>query len=168
MRKKLLWSAVLIISFVGIGFLLSLFGGALNPPANAGENLPRINISALEPGGIITQDAGYEGWWNVRYIIFKNYNSEISVFVVPLREGLVDMPDLRWWRRGPKCKNFGPTIFNGKVVPNSHFKCHDPELNEWLATENVWSLDGTNLGTLTDDMKKVKFKIKGNDILLYI
>lgn len=168
MRKKLLWSAVLISLFVGIGFLLSLFGDALNPPANAGKDLPRINIGVLEPGDIIEQDAGYEGRWNVRYIIFKNYNSEISVFVVPLREGLVDMPDLRWWRWGSRCKNFGPTISNGKVVPSSYFKCHDPVLNEWLTTENVWSLDGTNLGTSTDDMKKVKFKIKGNDIVLYM
>ena len=165
MSKKLLWTGFLTTSLIGIGFLIGMFGGALNPPANAGEKLPRINVSTLKPGEILTHDAGYESRWDFRYIVYKNYDSEITVFGVPLRDGLVDMPDLKWWRWGPTCKDFGPSMSNGKVVPNSQFKCHDSELNEWFAKENVWDINGNNLGTSTEDMEKIKFKIKGRDLV---
>ncbi|USD21709.1 hypothetical protein MJO52_00780 [Microbulbifer variabilis] len=169
-RKKLLWFSLLTVSLIGIGFLLGMFGSALKPPANAGELSPSIDIADLEPGEILTRDVNYDagGKWGFRYIIYKNYESEITVFGVPLREGMVNMPDITWWRWGTECRNFGPTMKNGKVVPQSQFKCHDHELNTWFAKENVWDLEGNNLGKYTEDMERVRFSIKGFELILHM
>ncbi|WNZ56553.1 hypothetical protein QT397_04085 [Microbulbifer sp. MKSA007] len=167
-RKKLLWFSLFAVSLIGVGFILGMFGSALKPPANAGELSPSIDIADLEPGEILTRDVHYERARDIRYIIYKNYESEFIVFSVPLRDGMVDMPDLKWWRWGPECRNFGPTMKNGKVVPQSQFKCHDHELNTWFAKENVWDLDGNNLGKYTEDMERVKFSIKGFDLILHM
>ncbi len=71
------------------------------------------------------------------------------------------MPDLKWWQWGVLCSNFGPSIIDGKVDPASRFKCQDPEQHEWWDQENVWDINGANLGRMTEDMEKIKFTIEG-------
>ena len=140
---------------------------SMRPPVDAGKDLPRIDVSALYPGTLITYDEQREDKWSSRYIIYKDRESEITTFLVPLYEGKVRMPDLKWWRWGVLCTNFGPTIIEGMVDPSSHFKCQGPEKHEWWDKENVWDINGVNLGRMTEDMEKINFSVEGKYLVPY-
>jgi len=166
MRKKILLTIVMIMILSGIVFACVPFVGALKPPANAGENLPAVDVSKLENGDFIIYDSEADYYFKPRYLIIKGYDSKIRVFEYPTR-GYVRLPDYRWYRWGPRCQDFGPETVNGKLKPNGMILCKDKEALDWLSDEMHWDYNGENLGKYTEDMNSTKFKIKGHFLYLH-
>lgn len=169
MRKKILWAAMSTMIIVGLSFYALPFFLSMAPSKRAGEDLPYINVDSIQPGDLVTHDSQGDGnsGWGTRYIVYRDYSGEFNVFWVMVRDGQVSLPDLRWWRPGPLCEDFRPEIRDGKVVENSTFRCRSPiSSGDWWSNEWKWSLEGRNLGKITDDMEVVRYSIEGNHLIL--
>ena len=78
------------------------FVGSLKPSAKAEANLPRIDVSDLKNGtfkivehpefGVL-----YGGYmWGLFF--YKGNNGAVHAWDVPIVNGHVAMPDIKWWR----------------------------------------------------------------------
>lgn len=170
MRKKILWAMMTGVMLAGVSLCSFPFLMSMNPSEWGGNELPYVDVSLMQPGEIITYDRVGEGTNSsgVRYLIYLDYAGDFRVFLVPLSSGKVNMPDLRWWRWGHLCEDFGPEIQDSKVVEGSIFRCRSPHNGgEWFDNEWRWSLDGTNLGEQTDDMQLVDYSLEGRHLILH-
>jgi hypothetical protein len=165
-RKKVLWAGMLSLMIIGIGFLSVPFFSAMNPPANAGQDLPYIDISHMENGTYTYSHSEIEGWFGTSFLIIKKYNSEFIVYLVPTKNDAFVMPDLKWYRQGGFCKDFRPETIDGKIKPNGYIKCHDSDIPEWNHDEWLWTIDGRKLGKWTADMETIKFKLTSSYIII--
>ena len=168
MRKKLLWIGMIATLLVGVVFAMVPFVGSLNPPANAGEGLPNINISKMAVGEFTLLDLKNKQWrYSTRYMVVRNSESEFFIYYMMRNdEGATMLPDLHWWRGGWPCKNFGPTTEAGKITDNSIMKCHDPETNNYRP-DITWKVTGEAIDHYYDDMERIeKYTIKGKYLII--
>lgn len=161
MRKKLLSTITALFGIMALVATCTPFIMSLKPAANSGENLPRIDIANMAANSIKHYDNSAQSPLGQRYIIYKNNENLITVFTVPIEQGKVLMPDLKWGRRGASCNNFNPTLKGVKVVENSHFRCQSNEESEWWRKENRWDLTGKNLGQMTEDISTIQYSLEG-------
>lgn len=165
-RKKVLWAGMLSLILIGIGFASFPFIASMNPPANAGQDLPYIDISHMENGTYIYSHSDFEGWFGTSFLIIKQHTGDFVVYLVPTKDDAFVMPDLKWYRQGGFCKNFRPEMVNGMIKPGGYIMCHDQDIEEWRQGEWLWTLDGRKLGKWTADMETIKFKIVGSHMII--
>ena len=151
------------IAIIGVSFP---FFESMKPGANAGSTLPHIHIGNLKNGSFITYKDPIKSYWEASYIILKNHDSKIHVYIVPLRNNQVMLPDVRWWRWGSLCNNFGPDMEGNIIKKNGTIQCQDKNLPESWSTEWKWSYNGKNLGSYTDDLEKPKYKVEGQYVIV--
>lgn len=146
---------------VGISLAVVPFIKSMNPSAKAGMQLPHFDVSTLTPGEyVLSRNLG-----EVKYLILKDYDSNIYVYWLPVKDNQVLMPDVHWWHWGGLCSSFGPDASNGKLLANGVIRCRDDIRPDWLSKEWRWTYDGKSLGKYTDDMERVKFTIEGRYLI---
>ena len=157
---------------VGVVFALVPFVGSLNPPANAGEGLPNINISEMSVGEFRFHDVKDKNWrYSTRYMVVRNSKIEFFIYYM-LRndEGATMLPDLHWWIGGSPCNDFGPTTELGKVTANSIIKCHDTDTvtdMDSYRPDITWKVTGEAIDHYYDDMERIeKYTIKGKFLII--
>jgi hypothetical protein len=170
MRKKLLWIGMLTTLLVGVVFAMIPFFGSLNPPANAGEGLPNIDISKMHVGEFILHDVDDQHWqYSTRYMIVRKSKTEFFIYYM-LRnsEGATMLPDLRWWRAGWPCTDFGPTTEEERITDSSIVKCHDPDTDtDDYRPDITWRVTGEAIDHYYDDMERIeKYTIQGKFLII--
>lgn len=155
-----------ITFFVGVAFAFYPFISYFGPAWNSGETLPHIKVSEMQAGTYRMHDDEHTGWYGTRYLIIKNFDNSFLVYWLPTYQNSIVMPDLRWYRWGGLCENFGPELVNGKIKKNGLIKCHDKEIEEYHINEWQWTLTGKKLGQWTDDMESMKSTVSGYYLIL--
>ena len=164
-RRKLLVLSVSILATLGVLVAFLPFALSLAPSDGAGEDLPRIDVSELLPGGFMTQNFPESGRAEARFYVLKDFDSSIYLYRVYLRENQVQLPNYNWWNWGPVCTNFGPELDNGNLKRDGVIKCHDePELtaSSWW----IWAYDGTNISGERPNMEAPKFSLIGPHLVV--
>lgn len=153
------------------------FGRALSLPANAGEHLPRIDISGLQPGEFMYVDEGSSHgslWsrWIWRFMVVRLHDGNFELFVLNAQaeDGKVVMPDGHWWRFAYACEGFGPAERPGPFAEGAQIKCHDDDIPfaEWAELWR-WNLQGHHLSrqrSLVPDMERIRFSIEAGGYLV--
>jgi hypothetical protein len=76
---------------------------------------------------------------------------------IPVKNGLVGMPDLHWWKPFHNCAQF-------KIIKESKksiITCSDQSISDWWAGEWRWDMNGVNLGKFVDDLEPAKGIVEG-------
>jgi hypothetical protein len=98
-------------------------------------------------------------------MIIKDYDSVLHVYLLPLKNGLVQMPDIEWFHHFASCADFGPEIEGGQIVKGSLLECR--ALPEGVSNQEwKWSIDGKNLGKYTENMMVPNYTIDGNYVVI--
>ena len=149
------------------------FFGSLKPSEKAEANRPRIDISDLNKGTFKIVEHSKFGYLYVKHpkfgvlygdymwglFFYKDNNGAVHVWDVPILNGHVAMPDMRWWVPTFECKHFGPSLTDGLVDESLPIKCHDvvhdvdPDMAWWLE-QWQWSINGKNLKGMVSDMNQ--------------
>lgn len=160
-RKRL---TIVLSGLVVIGMVLAAipFIRSMNPSARAEAALPYIDVSSLSPGSFSMEKMEGMHYFEDAYLLLRDYDQQLYVYLLSLHEGKVLLPDIHWFRFGGLCEKFSPEMENGKLKRGGTIKCHDKLDNNWWAQEWRWSYDGKNLGKSTDDLVKPKYSIKGD------
>lgn len=148
-RKHL---SIVLSGLVVIGIIMAAipFIRSMNPSARAEAALPYIDISALSGGSYVVEKIGGKHYFEDSYLLLRDYDHQLYVYLLPIHDGKVLLPDIHWFRFGGLCEKFSPEIENGKLKKGGIIKCHDKLDNNWWAHEWRWSYDGKNLGKSTD------------------
>jgi len=170
MRKTLTF---VTLSLVLLGlFLASIpFIKSMQPNERVFNNLPRIDLSGIDPSEYLLLKEhvlnGYNGFYKVEWgvLIIRRQSGEYDIWDIPYLDGGIGLPHINWWQIYENCKNFGPTLSNGKVLENGSIACHDEEMSEWGKREWRWSFSGENLGEWTQDLQKTKGTIERGDFV---
>lgn len=166
MRRKVLVTVVILAIVMSLAMVAVPFVSAMKPPANAGETLPHIDISLMEPETYKIHKVSSGSWVDRSYLIIRKSTDEFSVYSLPTKNGEVVMPDLMWFRWGGLCKRFGPEMVEGKIEPEGLIKCHDSDLDEYFVKEWRWTFEGKKLGRWTADLRTVSHKRSGKYLVL--
>jgi len=82
-----------------------------------------------------------------RWYVIREAAGHIRVLGVLIKDGKVGMPDFHWWNPEFYCRDFRPTIENGRLTAASRFACHDVDPdNSWSLTHWVWDAEGRYAG----------------------
>ena len=168
-RKKFLIGACSLLILIGLFGAASPFVSSLTPSAKALADLPRIDISNIEPGTMVLPSSyKYEvgSRYKYRILIYRNLAGEFKFWNVITKNGHVMMPDLKWWRPFYECKSFGPTKVGGSVDESQPIKCHDAGIEKYWAAQWQWDTNGKNLGNEVADMQTQQGTIEGNYFVL--
>lgn len=150
-NRKLLVIAVWVFMAFGVAFASIPFIQSMSINEKAKNNLPRFYVKDLNPTEFKFAPSRNFDAENRTYLLYRNINSEVNVWMLPLYRGKVLMPDLKWWRYGSMCEDFGTEVDENKTI----FTCLDKDIGKWEKREWRWDTNGTNLGELTEDMLRV-------------
>lgn len=164
-RKKLLIILVSTFALLGVFGASIPFFYSMKPPITAGQTLPHIDISELEPGEYLIHRDLSAGFLEFAYLILHDHGSAIRVFEIPLINDQVMLPDVHWFRWGALCTEFGPDMEEGLMRENGVIQCQDDEPPEW-GDEWRWAYDGKNLGQYTDDMEVPRYQLEGPYVVI--
>jgi len=118
------------------------------------------------PGTYTQHDVG-----RARILLVRDPGGALAAFVLPLRDGKVALPDIRWWRPAHDCADFRPATRDGTIAANSVFECHDPEVQNWSGISWRWSIDGQHIRgrheVEVEDLMPVKFEDRWGRIRVY-
>ena len=166
MNRGILKISVAIFLIMALVLAAIPFVSSLNPSARAGETLQHILISDLEVGDFLVEDDLAKGYFKGRYLVIKDYEAKVHVYLVPIRENRFMLPVVRWWNWGALCEDFRPDIQNSKIKPGGIIQCHDSDFVEAQNPEWHWEYSGKNLGNYTEDMMTVPHKIEGPYVIV--
>lgn len=141
-RRKGLVVVALAFSLVGLLGVARLFGGAMGLPANAGETLPRVDVSQLAPGHFMLLDSPSQRPEFERYLIMRRHDGRLAAFLLYQRDGLTIMPDYQWFRFAYACRAFGPAPGPGPFSVGAVIRCYDKEVPEFWRDLWHWDLEG--------------------------
>lgn len=164
-RRKWLVAAALFFSAIGMCGVVRLFGGAMGLPANAGEQLERIDVSWLPPGHFAGPPATHNGDWS--YLILHMHDGGFRAFVVRLDGGRVAVPDRFWGgNTAYACESFGPASIPGAFLPDAAIECHVPPPSGWH--HRRWDLRGKSLNSniVVEDMYEIPVHLEAGGFLV--
>lgn len=141
-RRKWLVAAALAFSAVGVFGVARLFGGAMGLPANAGDTLPRVDVSQLAAGHFMLVDSPSRRPEFERYLILRRHDGQLAAFLLYRRDGLTIMPDYQWYRFAYACHAFGPAPSPGAFPADAVIRCYDEEVPEFWRELWRWNLEG--------------------------
>ncbi len=160
-RRKFLVIATLSMCFLGIFLVSIVFIGSLVPSEKAIAALPRFDISELEAGKLSLLSGPtlgeYSRGYEMRLLSYKSSSGKIKVWEVPVKDGRIGMPDLRWYLPEYACANFKIVRDADKAI----IACQDQETSEWWAKQWMWTLDGNNIEGMVDNLQPARGKIEG-------
>lgn len=97
--------------------------------------------------------------WAILFL--RKKDSALEAWDIPVKNGSVGMPDLKWWRPTYECKEFGPSFVGVNINEQAPIKCHDQEIPEWWASEWQWNINGKSLGKMVEDMAPTNGTLEG-------
>ncbi|MDG9924049.1 MULTISPECIES: hypothetical protein [unclassified Pseudomonas] len=164
-RRKWLVVAALTLSAVGVFGLARLLGGAMGLPANAGEQLERIDVSHLPPGHFAGPPATQARSWS--YLILHMHDGSFRAFAVRLEDGRVAVPERFWGgNTAYPCESFGPAPTPGAFPPDAAIECHLPPPAGWR--HRRWDLQGRSLNreVVVEDLYEVPVHLEAGGFLV--
>lgn len=160
-RRTFLIAATCLTIFVGISFVGGVFVASMHPSARAKAALPRFSVEQLEVGTLKLlegPDLGDFGGYKNRLLAYKTPDGNLKVWFVPVKNGLIGLPDIRWWRPFHLCSNLSAVNqYNGIEIT-----CLDENISDWWRSEWKWDITGKNLGKWVDDLLPAQGVIEGN------
>jgi hypothetical protein len=141
----------------GIAFASVPFLRSFSANDRARSEAVTVATGDLSAGGFRVIDTSWE-----RIYVIREPNEQILVLAVPLRDGVVSMPEFQWWRHLAPCRDFGPSTENGKITPGTRFTCRDADPDfSWAQRYWNWDSAGKALGSSDDrfdDIPRVPFE----------
>lgn len=166
-RKKILWTGMLSFLLVGVVLVSIPFIGSFNPPANAGEGLPHIDISELHENEYMIYDLD-DKWWRylTSFMIVRFQRNNYSIYYMSRNmDGATMLPDLRWRRPGWPCHDFRPSTINGKVTGESIIQCFDND--DEYRPGITWKETGESIDHSYDSMERIeKYSVEGKYLII--
>lgn len=140
---------------------------SMKPGERALLSLQHIDISGLDNGSFLIKNNQNQGYNQEKYLVIRDHNAKLYVYVLPVNNNKVILPDVRWrWRRGPACSAFGPEMEGASIRKNGVIKCQDKNSGLSSFTEFHWTYDGNNSGRYTEDMIAQKHRVIENNIII--
>ena len=169
-RKNALTLSTLLIIIIGIAILFIPFASSFLPSEKVVSTSPRIDLSVINKGEYkyypnpVRPEYLKNYKWAV--LVYRKYDGLIKLWDVPIKNGKVGLPDIRWFKPIYDCNDFGPTLVSGKVDESKPIKCHDTkQLSEWWANEWRWDIEGKSLGSMVSNLHKTKGYQQGKEFI---
>ncbi|MBV1775374.1 hypothetical protein KSF73_06560 [Burkholderiaceae bacterium DAT-1] len=161
MSRRALILITSLLALIALAGVISLFASSLKPSENAYATLARVSIANLQPESFAyVPDPAALDHRPADLLLIKRKDGSLSVWRVPVRDGLHVMPDIHWWRPGPVCKRFEPDFGAGTI------ECKDNDLDAWQRQTYRWRLDGKHETGQVDDMWAVNGEVAGSDFVI--
>lgn len=158
------------LTVVGSVILGMVFLVSMQPTPRAEAALPRVDITGLQPGQLMTAELYPHDWfdgyrWSV--LLYRQANGNVKAWELPMKAGKVGMPDLRWWRPMYLCEDFGLAPDSSGDGQAAVIQCNDTnEAVSWWKAHWRWDAEGKNLGTMVDHLIPAKGMVEG-DFFVY-
>lgn len=155
-RRRFLIATTFTTFIVGVVLASIPFFGSLRPNARAEAALPRFNISGIGAGDLYVMEnpifgGNYNGY-EFKLLFYKDSFGQIKVWVVPVKDGLVGMPDIHWWRPIHQCQKFEVVTEGTEKV----LACLDKDISDWWSKQWKWTIKGENIEGMVDDLESAK------------
>ena len=161
MKRKLLISALALLSMLGIAGVVQMFWSSLGPSEKAYADIPRFRVPGLKPDEFAyIKDPTALDNWPADLLLLRRHDGSLKVWRIPTRNGVHLLPDIHWWQVGNACPRFEPNIQSGVI------ECVGLDLGEWGRKNYRWNLDGKNIAGLVDDLWEIKGREDGNEFVL--
>ncbi|UTW46364.1 hypothetical protein KFE80_05650 [bacterium SCSIO 12696] len=159
-RLRVLKTGLFSIVLIGIAFIAIPFLGSLKPSQKAYADRLRVDVSHLNEGEVWISElptlGEFSSGYEFKLLFFKGVGDELQVWRVLVKDGMVFMPDIHWWRPGYLCKNFGIFASEPEVLT-----CLDKEVPEWWQKHWRWNVSGKNIEQMVDDMEPARGGVEG-------
>ena len=155
-------------SAFGLTLTMVPFFSSLGPPANAGEDLPHIDVSGLDVGSYMFHDLNNAGGWrySTRLLIARlGPDHYVTYYMNRNESGETMLPDIHWWRPGWPCKDFRPSSASGELTSDTILRCHD-EYDKYRP-ELAWRISGEAVEHDFDDLEAIDFSIEGRYLVAW-
>lgn len=137
------------------------FFGSLKPSARSNAELSRYDISGIPAGTLAIPDGPILGelfnGYKLKLLVYRSNSGQITAWRVPVKNGLVGMPDLHWFKPVHACQDLR-VIGEGE---SRSIACLDQNVSDWWLNEWRWSLNGINLGSMVDDLDTAVGMVEG-------
>lgn len=117
-----------------------------------------VNVADLKPGQWKSIDGRGE-----RIFVVRQPTGRMVVLGVPLRNGVVMMPDIHWWHPEYPCVDFSLSVFDGQVTSASRFQCRAlTATQDWAKGYWIWDSEGRTVGrpgNFIDDIPSIPYEM---------
>ena len=162
-RRKIFTSLVLLVAVAGTALASIPFGASMKPSERALAARSQHDISGLEPGDYRLETYNRKSAWPVKVLFIRDWDSQLYLYILPIEEGLVPLPERYWWWSIYGCSDFRPELGGQqKIVKNGVVTCHDDTVSDWGKKKWRWSYSGKAVDTSVPDMWAPTFEIRGN------
>jgi hypothetical protein len=166
MKRRALVLCLGGLGLVGIALATVPFLKSLAPNDRSRSNLYSVDIADLGVGQFKVVERN-----NTRIFVMHLAIDYFTVLSVPVKDGAVVMPDLRWWRPAGLSRDFGPDQEGGVLTEGARFTCRDVAPERWPEAAWLWNVSGRYIGPteyLMDDMPVLRHTRVGSQLMLRI
>lgn len=167
-RRRMLVRICLLLALLGALAAGMPFYQSLKPSAAAGKDLPRLDVSMLQPGHFawfeLPWDVGQARSW--RLLVLRMHNGDLRGFQLPFSNDVLAMPDFRWGRFAYGCSRFGPASEPGPFATDALLRCHDAEVPGYWRERWLWQLDGTAISPPMEAMMGGRLSEEADGIVM--
>jgi hypothetical protein len=147
--------SAMVMAWVGIR--------TLSPSAAAEASRPSVRIPHLSLGafGYIADPLSSDTWPS-ELLVIRDRTGKVTVFRIPMTDGLHALPDVHWWKAGWPCSRLEPDFATSRI------RCHDAEASDWIRSL-AWSIDGRFVGAelkMDDMIVATEIGAPGDEVLL--
>jgi len=166
MTRLALTRVVILLGVLGLLGLTAILLQSWSPTTRVHDLAVALEVEPPSPGTYAQHDVG-----RARILLIREPGGILSVFLVPLTDGKVMLPDVQWWRPAHRCSDFRPETTDGSINADSVFECHDPEVRSWSGISWRWAIDGRHIRGSREvqvaDLMPVKYEEKWGRIRIY-
>ncbi len=166
MSRAALTRLVIALGVVGLIAIGAVLTQSWRPTSHARDLAVVLEAPPPSPGTYTQHDME-----RARILLVRDTHGVLSAYVLPLRDGKVALPDIRWWRPAHDCVDFRAATADGTIDADSLFECHDQEVQNWSGIGWRWSIDGHHIrrpGEVeVEDLVPVKFEDRQDYIRIY-
>ncbi|MCX4027673.1 hypothetical protein H0A36_11475 [Endozoicomonas sp. SM1973] len=173
-RKKALSLVTLLIAIIGIGFAMSPFLIALNPPSHLPEYAKGFDINGMKENSVKAVHIkgskkvglGSGSMWEPgdALVIVRGEGEAFYLYWVPTWEQQFLMPISFWGQHEGYCRELGVKVsLDQKVI-----KCLSTKSSKSFNKEWIWSLNGQGLGRFSPDLHKINFRVEEKVLYAYL
>jgi hypothetical protein len=164
MERRLLIYGIGGLGVLGLALAAKPFLASLNPSDRARALLLPVDVTSIRVGDVKVLDRD-----DKRIYVVHLATDEFVALWVPTKDGIVMLPDMKWWRPTWPCNDFGPDYVHDGAGSLLRFTCRDPEPAVGPRELWAWNGEGRYIGPATspvDDMPRIRFERTASQLLL--
>jgi len=137
----------------------------LSPSDRADSKRSRHDIGTLKIGSYRLDEFKRKSAWEEKVLIIHNWDKKILVYLLPSKDGKIELPDRYWGYGIESCSEFGPESDQlGNIKKDGIIKCHDENIVSGSLWE--WTYGGIPLNEYGIKMQKVSYERVGEKIAI--